>query len=270
MTGDPEATWRREGYWLKSQSPLQALIFLLPLIVAYDLSLMLLGTEKVRQVLQMQRPVGDIKARRMLFDFFEWFGISGYYLPGLAVVIVLLAWHQVRRDRWSFEPRLYLMMWVESILLSLPLFVFGMVVKRLSLQALVAPEPDGFGGASTAIALSIGAGIYEELLFRLIGLALLHFVLADWLKAPEPWGAGLSIGLTALAFAAYHFTGPELSSLVRFEDRQVWGRCLFYFAAGVYFAFVYLARGFGIVVWTHAIYDVLVFVLRMQNDFEGS
>jgi hypothetical protein len=35
----------------------------------------------------------------------------------------------------------------------------------------------------------------------------------------------------------------------------------FRFIAGVFFSAMYLARGFGITAWTHALYDVIVLVL---------
>ncbi|MFT3686968.1 MAG: CPBP family glutamic-type intramembrane protease [Phycisphaerales bacterium] len=83
---------------------------------------------------------------------------------------------------------------------------------------------------------------------------------------------------TSLCFAAYHdpaFTyDPEsgqgffsaihtlmhhgpLAALGRIE----WRLATFYFVAGVYFSCIYLGRGFGVVVGTHAAYDLAVLVL---------
>ena len=93
-----------------------------------------------------------------------------------------------------------------------------------------------------------------------MGLALLHLVLVDWLKLPARVGAAGAIAVTAVAFAFYHFTGDNPFTLSRF---------LFYTVAGIYFTTVYLVRGFGIVAWVHALYDVLVFVLQMQQQAGG-
>ena len=110
------------------------------------------------------------------------------------------------------------------------------------------------------VLLSMGAGIYEELLFRLIGIAMLHMILVDLLALPEHWGAiGAVIG-SAIGFAMYHFPS--------FTDVRL-GLGLFYTVAGVYFALIYVTRGFGIVVGTHALYDVLVVTLRFVQH-EGS
>lgn len=244
-------------YWRRAQAPLQALIFLAPLILFYEVS--------IAFIVLSQDPAGasDVKARRMLFDFFEWLGIHGYYLPGLLVVVVLLSWHLVRGDPWTVRPGLYALMWIESLVLALPLFVFMLVMARLA----AGPRLAAAGGAADQgpvgfehIVLGIGAGIYEELLFRLMGLALLHLVLVDWLKLPARVGAAGAIAVTAVAFAFYHFTGDNPFTLSRF---------LFYTVAGIYFATVYLVRGFGIVAWVHALYDVLVFVLQMQQQAGG-
>ena len=218
---------------------------------------------------------------------FEWADVTGYYLPGIAVVVMLLCWHMVRKDPWRPEPQLYILMWIESIALALPLFIFMIVLFRQPALPAAASPPDtqppatarlmhvaadhaaAVSLASPGVSLSqgeqgdlsdvsdwraglvfsVGAGIYEELLFRLIAIALLHLLLVDVLGLPDSYGAVGAVSLSAVAFAMYHFspTNP-------FE----WGKFLFYTAAGLYFAAVYVLRGFGIVAATHALYDILL------------
>ena len=104
------------------------------------------------------------------------------------------------------------------------------------------------------LTIALGAGPYEEMLFRLVGIALVHFVLADLLRVRREVANVLSIVVTAAAFAAYHDTSLA-------GGGQDWPLVWFYFAAGMYFGTVYVLRGFGIVAGTHAFYDVLVLVL---------
>lgn len=253
------------GYWHDSKCPLQSLIFLLPLVLVYELGLLRYGLDHLRQVSR------DIFARRLLYDFFEWFGISGYYLPGLIVIVALLSLHLVRRDRWRFKPRVYVGMGFESFVLAVPLFVFGLVAPLQ--HTVIAPVLERVGEASlhdqisafpwqAGLVFGIGAGIYEEFVFRMIGLALLHALLADVLRLPERWSATMSIVLSAVAFSLYHFS---------FDGRQpfVWSLFIFYAFAGVYFAGLYLMRGFGVVAGTHAIYNVLVVLFRMMERGGG-
>jgi len=96
----------------------------------------------------------------------------------------------------------------------------------------------------------LGAGIYEETLFRLLLL-------------PAIYGLGLLVGLgkkpaaviavigSAALFALAHHVGAagEPYSAARLLWRSV---------GGVFFAVVLVTRGFGIAVGSHAAFDILV------------
>ncbi|WP_432798605.1 lysostaphin resistance A-like protein [Poriferisphaera sp. WC338] len=237
-------------YWERTHWPFQGLLFLLPLIVLYELGALLYVREN-------GNTLPTLKAELLLSKFFNLFGVTGYYLPGLILVVVLFCWHLVRRDPWKPEFRLYVIMWVESLVWTLPLLVFAAIVMREqqggseAVAVLQAAEAAGNGASGgipdlqAGLLLSVGAGIYEELLFRLIGIALLHTLLVDVLALPPYVGAMGAVLGSSLAFAWVH------------PDAQALGMFAFYTVAGIYFAAVYLARGFGIVVATHALYDVI-------------
>jgi hypothetical protein len=101
--------------------------------------------------------------------------------------------------------------------------------------------------------ISLGAGIYEELLFRVVlvsGLAWLATRLFGWRRS----GANIfAVVLGALIFSAFHYLGPygERLALDSFTFRTV---------AGLLFSGLYVLRGFGITAWTHALYDVFLAV----------
>src|SRR5262249_48259180 len=96
----------------------------------------------------------------------------------------------------------------------------------------------------------VGAGIYEEAIFRLGLFTALYWVLKK--ISPFPlFPFVLAAAVSALLFAAAHHAGPHGEKF----DGYVF---LFRALAGVYFAFVYQLRGFGIAVGAHAGYDVLV------------
>ena len=241
------------SYFLSTQNPLQSLIFLSPLIIFYELGLLVFGTDQFGRVFR------DIYARRLLIDFFEWFGISAYHIGPLIVVAALLGLHIVRRDPWRYDLRLYGYMGAESLALSLPLFVFSMVFFRVRAAQSIVAATDAPGAAAwqSELVFHVGAGIYEEFLFRLIGLALLHAIFCDLFRLNDRWGIPLTIVLSAIAFALYHFTKTN-----PFQ----WPMFFFYTLAGVYFAGVYLSRGFGVVAGTHAMYDVLVLMFRLFDQ----
>ncbi len=96
----------------------------------------------------------------------------------------------------------------------------------------------------------LGAGIYEELLFRLILLPL-GIGLLRWLRLSRRASTLGGIVLTSLLFAAAHYVGPSGDAFNSFTF-------LFRFVAGAFFSVLFLYRGFGIAAGAHAGYDVLV------------
>jgi membrane protease YdiL (CAAX protease family) len=103
--------------------------------------------------------------------------------------------------------------------------------------------------------ISLGAGIYEELLFRVILVSGLAWVATYGFGWGRPRGNLFAVLLGALIFAAFHYIGPygEPFELASFTFRTV---------AGLLFSGLYVLRGFGITAWTHALYDVLLAVGR--------
>ncbi len=251
------------SYFHRSQLPLQALIFLLPLIVLYEFGAFAYATHYADVATQYgvihTIQTIHIKARLWLMSFFEWFGVGGFFLPGLVMVGAMLGWHVMRGDAWEVEPRLYVGMALESVLLALPLFVFGLVLSPVphpgySLAALARLSgADGLtaGGLpwQAEFVFSIGAGIYEELLFRLILIAAVHALLVDWLALPDVWGSVAAMAVSAVAFALYHFSRG---------NPFAWDLFGYYTVAGAYLACVYVWRGIGVAAGTHAFYDILV------------
>jgi membrane protease YdiL (CAAX protease family) len=95
----------------------------------------------------------------------------------------------------------------------------------------------------------LGAGIYEELLFRLLLLPVVAAGLKLAGAGPEKQIVGAVI-ITSLLFSAAHYIGPyESWSLFSF---------VFRFLAGAFFAVLFVARGFGIAAGTHALFDIFV------------
>jgi hypothetical protein len=246
------------SYWAVSKRPLQILVFLLPLIVAYELGLAL--------VLRSDEGVLSNVAHIRLLQFFESFGIdasSGLLLGGIVIVLVLLIWHLLTRDPWEVNGKALGLMAIEAMVLTVPLIVFGQLIVREAISASNAAAHSGallMSGPETHIAeldlwsrlaISVGAGLYEELLFRMILLAVIHTLLVDLGKASHALGATIAVTVSAAAFTWYHPLEDAAGNLA-------WSRLIFFFVAGLYFGAVYVARGFGIVVAVHVLYDVFM------------
>lgn len=248
----------RDDYPYLSTRPLHILLFLLPLVIVYEIGSATLLSDDQGNAAKI------IRAERLLSSFFELFGVGGLYLPGVLLVVVLLLWHFFSGDRWRVKWGVLPGMLVESVLWSLPLLVIGQMVFRalgghagfsMPAQAalVVAPALQELPRSALAV-ISIGAGLYEELLFRLVAIAAVHAVAADILRISDASSKVIAVVVSALLFALYHDVALPAGGVDP-------ARLGIYILAGVYFGAVYVLRGFGIVVATHVLYDMTVLVL---------
>jgi Type II CAAX prenyl endopeptidase Rce1-like len=234
-------------YFDRTHRPLQCLIFIAPLLIIYQIGTMLHpwnpGTDHQPNVI----------AFILILRFFEMFGAVGLYLPLLTVVAILLGWHLSRRDPWRIEPGLYFGMAGESFLWAIPMLLMAVLVARGA--PMYAPAGGDMHGLTwqTRAVLSIGAGVYEELLFRLILITFLNILLVDILRLSLGIAIPLILVISAVMFSLYHYLGDEPFSLATFLFRTV---------AGLYFAGLFIFRGFGIDVAAHSAYDLMVVALQ--------
>ena len=264
--------WRRKAdkgpsrddtsYTHLSRAPLHILAFLAPLIILYEIGSVLFLTET--ELGTGAETATDSKARRLLADLVDTLGTPGLMLPALLLVAVLLAQHVIRRDKLRLYPRTLAVMWLEAALWTLPLLVLGQLLFRLLGGDAPLTNPAAAVAQATPseaalvalplgarISIAIGAGLYEELLFRLIGIAAVHAFLHDLLRLPRKHAGAAALILTSVAFAWYHSPAEGMLS----------AHAGFYTAAGLFFGFLYLARGLGIAVAVHVLYDLAVLVI---------
>jgi membrane protease YdiL (CAAX protease family) len=77
-------------------------------------------------------------------------------------------------------------------------------------------------------------------------------------QIPVRWSAVLAILATSLTFSLAHYMGAETEKFLLFSFT-------FRTIAGLFFAALFVFRGFGITVGCHAAYDLLVGVLLENN-----
>ena len=111
------------------------------------------------------------------------------------------------------------------------------------------------------IVTGIGAGIYEELVFRLILICALMIVFQDVLRLSRKSSIILAVLVSAALFSAHHhidFLSGQLNQTEPFGLTKFGFRTI----AGVYFAVLFAIRGFGITAGTHAFYDIIATVIN--------
>jgi hypothetical protein len=226
------------SYWEASRTPLTSLVFALPLVLAYEGGVLALGRGSPRNG-------ADVWLRQIL----DAAGFGQYFLLPALTVIGLLAWHHVEHDAWKFRPGVLVAMAAECVLWAAALIGVARLQDRLWPLA----WPLAADGIIARLVAFCGAGLYEEVLFRLLLLPLLVWAFQR-LGVAAGWAACCGLVASSLLFSAAHYVGPlgDTFTIYSFTFR---------FLAGMFFAILFLVRGFGIAAGTHAVYDILVGLL---------
>ncbi|MCH2134849.1 MAG: CPBP family intramembrane metalloprotease [Phycisphaerales bacterium] len=235
----PPAAGRGDSYWDESHRPWGILLALLPLILACEIGLATWPSDL---------PPLKVTAHLRLLDVFGSLALPPPVLlafGGIVTVVVLLTWQSFSRSPWRVQKKTVAWMYIEGAAMALPLFVMSRFLLAVPLAA--GTEWWELLPWMQRVVLSIAAGLYEELLFRMALIALIHAILVDIAGLKHPVGLAIAILVSAAAFTWYH--DPAAMSSVGI---------VFYALAGLYLGFVYVVRGFGIAVIAHAVYNVIV------------
>ncbi len=231
------------SYWSTTRRPLPCLVFILPFLIAYEAGVVWLGGPSADAL----RAGADAWVRQGLATF----GLTDRWLLPLALTSTLLTWQALDRRDWRFHPGTLLGMAAESLILALCLILSSKVVD-LGFSRL-----DGPGLLATASRSSmapvvgfLGAGLYEEALFRLALIPVLYRA-SRLLLIPPLFACTLAVTASSLVFSLAHHAGVP-------GEAFTWFAFVFRWLAGVFFAWVFVTRGFGIAVGTHTAYDLLV------------
>jgi hypothetical protein len=240
-----------DKYWDVTHQPLQCLAFLLPMVVAYEAGMALAHGNGPLD----ERP--RLAAQQLIYWALSLVGFPDvyFYLPGFALVGILLLWHLLKRYPWKVSWPAVGGMAAESVVLALPFLFFNWLIReRQGMQAVVNGENLS---EFDSLLLSFGAGLYEELVFRLIAVMALWALFLKVIRWREVTSVALAVVFSSLLFAAHHFQ--------YFGGQYSWSTPLFafYAACGAYLAAVFVMRGFGLAVGCHAFYNVVAwFIVR--------
>lgn len=235
------------AYFDASREPRYSVLFAFPLLALYEVLAFAMSQSATAGV----RNGADVLLKTVFVAFGGGQGVAVFtlLLVGIGLWLVM---RDRQRHPGPIELRYFGRMFAESLVYAA---IFGAVVSRLTAMLLhgslaIAQAPGGFEqlGLGSQLVVSLGAGLYEELLFRVLlvaGISAIGLKLG-WRK---PVAIGVAIVGSALVFSAFHYIGPLGDTLTApsFTFRAI---------AGLLLSGLYVARGFGVVAWTHALYDV--------------
>lgn len=218
----------------------------LPLLIFYEV-LMLLKSDNIALG-------ADVWIKTLLYQL----GAGGFIIFGVIILLIGGAIYLYERPlKIPVIPRFFPMMIVESLIYGILLaflisnlvgviFSGSLFFKSEILQVAAGEKP----GFVTQLALSIGAGLYEEFVFRLILVGGLAFVFKKIFN--NETGSYIAAALIgAFIFSLVHYIGA-------LGDPFTLPSFTFRFLMGLALNVLFILRGFGIAAWTHSLYDILV------------
>jgi hypothetical protein len=244
----PLSPARRTSYFALSRSHRYSILFALPLLLGYEALAAMLARPGHAEL----RNGADAMLRAA---FTAVAGARGPLIFMAAIILlgVGLVIRDLRASRDRIRPIVFLGMIGEAAALAgIFGFVIGVTTAKLlgSLHAL-SIGPLAQTSWPTRLMLSLGAGLYEELFFRVLlvtGIAAGARVVLGLGRR----GSGIIAAIIgAFIFSAFHYIGP-------YGDQLQLQSFVFRMLSGLAFSALYLVRGFGITAWTHAMYDAFL------------
>ncbi len=238
---------KNTAYWNETHSPLYSFVFTLPLFILYEIGMVVLSAEDI----VILRNGADVLMRQVmgLFGIYGAYGFSATFMVGFSIAFLRQKKHL---KSMVIKGEYLLTMFFESILYSSVLFFLMGSLQTV----LMSPKSKLL---VQQIVLSLGAGIYEEFVFRVVlitGIASILGLIFQWHDKAKYAGAVL---ISATIFSLFHFIGDygDDYSLNLFLIRMI---------AGIFLGIVYAVRGFGVAAYTHAIYDLVVLSVITTNE----
>ncbi|MBL7014493.1 MAG: CPBP family intramembrane metalloprotease [Candidatus Marinimicrobia bacterium] len=228
-----------KDYFSLSKTPFYSFVFTVPLFILYEIGVLAVADDDI----YILRNGADVFLRQIL----ESFGVMGLYGFSGLLFLGFLGTFMYQRHTWedtTLNSNTLISMLFESI--------FWAIVLYFSLAHVMVTLMNPIGIMMTQqVVLALGAGLYEEFLFRVLliaGIGALLTMLFQWNDSFAKW---IGMFLSAIIFSLFHFMGD-------FGDDFHFNIFFIRFFAGLILGTLYMLRGFGITAYAHSIYDLIV------------
>ena len=224
------------GYFQHRPDPLTSLLLTVPIFLVYHLGILAIDLRNGADL------ISNLAFSLLEQSQLAYLGVTAAYVVGIGAAAFVL------RRTGKIQTVSLLPIVAESLVLAILMTAtVGWATQQIVSAQVGEPAMNPFA----KLVMAAGAGFHEELLRVGLfagGSMLLHKVL----KKPAWQSALIAALVSSFVFSAVHYFG-ELGDTFTFAS------FVFRFLAGLYFALVYRFRGFAVAVYTHAIYDFLVF-----------
>ena len=237
------------GYFSETQAPIYSAALVLPFLLVYQTGLIVLRSRVING--------GDAIIATLSQKIFHAVGVQASFASIVVPICAFLIWQFKKKGPWTLQPQLLAATFFESLIYAVVLYMLlGYFVHFLPPGSFTAPQlvpmaaihgkmRPGIGD----FVLFCGAGVYEELVFRVFLLGLLMLVFTKLFHMEHAYAAAWSTVAGAMIFSAFHHIGGDPIKTGVFLQRVV---------AGIYFSAIYFTRSFGVAAATHALYDIVV------------
>ncbi len=236
-------------YWRESSLPLTSLLFVIPILLVYEVGIVAMGPSAMRNG-------AEIWLRQLL----DWSGLGQYLLLPSLTCCLLLGWHYTTRQPWKLSRGTLPRMYGETALVAIGILGLAKIhATFFQFAHLSAPAatPCSIDHSNWANMVGyFGAGIYEEVLFRLALIPLITSLLRALGESRTGSLCGAAIAASLIFSAAHYQTFSQLGESFR------WDTFLFRFCAGLIFSALFIYRGFGITAGAHTAYDLAIAWMR--------
>lgn len=235
------------SYFFHSKSLANSFLFILPLLILYEFGIAFQGSNI--------KNVADVIVKTPLILF----GKNSSLIFNLLVIVFLVVSLFSIERKYQLNILLFIPMFIESVIYALFIgLILGFIVYRISFSFVLSiPLSLNLSNLWMQLTLSIGAGVYEEIVFRLILISLFCYIFAVFFKIHKPTSTIISILLAAFIFTMMHYVGT-------FGDNFTYTNFMFRLLAGIVLSVIFIFRGLGIAVYTHAIYNVFLVLRSFQ------
>ncbi|MCI0514091.1 CPBP family intramembrane metalloprotease [candidate division KSB1 bacterium] len=242
-------------YWSASRHPFYGLVSVLPVLIFYELIALTLNQNQQVGI----RNAADVILKNVFFNqLLELFGVHALFGYGILAIgiFAFILWQKYHSKGLEVRPIFFIFMFMESLFYAVVLGpVIGYFTTMLQQSVALTQSLHEFS-MPHKIMLSLGAGFYEELIFRVIILSGTSYLLIKGLNLARWMSFIIAALFSSILFSIFHYLGP-------FGEPFQFYSFFYRLFAGMVFAILYIARGFGIAVYTHLLYDLLIILSPM-------